>query len=227
MTAETTPAIAMIEDTTGKWKIELRNFPEIEKALGREVLNAFCRCFVHSERLTSTISCIHASAQCHGRESTAHSRDHLSMVWFTIGTLHELADAIQAARKALRERGRLESKSTHWATLRDLRRRWKKEPLFRTVRNKAAFHVDAEVIDEGLKEFVKHHAVELGRGHGDKTIDSTLSLGDLALLKGLGLSRDDQFREFISKVRDDHLAVANAVHSAFYDAVNAAEASHD
>ena len=39
MTADTTPAIELTEDVTGKWKIELRNFPKIEEALGREILN--------------------------------------------------------------------------------------------------------------------------------------------------------------------------------------------
>ena len=57
------PAIELVEPPGDqkRWKIELRNVRQLEDALGRDVLNAFSRCFVHCDRLTSTISCIHAS----------------------------------------------------------------------------------------------------------------------------------------------------------------------
>lgn len=226
MTADTTPAIKLTNDTTGKWKIELTNFPEIEKALGREVLNAFCRCFVHSDRLTSTISCTYASKQHYGRDSTAHKRDHMSMVWFTIGTLRELAHAIRAAHDALHERGWLEPESKHWATLRELQRRWGKDVVFRQMRDRVAFHVDREVINKGLNELVKNPVVELAEGQGEKNIDSTLSLGALALLIGLEMSLDD-YGAFIKTVSADHVAVAEAVQTAFVRAAEAAGVRYD
>ena len=92
---------SLIEEASGRWKIELVNFQKFEEVLERDVLNAFCRCFVHSERLTSTISCMYSSEQLHGRGSIAFGRDLLAMVWFTIGTLRELALALQALRSAL------------------------------------------------------------------------------------------------------------------------------
>ena len=220
MTADTTPAIELTEDTTGKWKIELRNFPKIEEALGREVLNAFCRCFVHSDRLTSLISCIHASGELHGRDSTAHTRDHLSMIWFTIGTLRELVVAIGAAHDALYKRGWLEPESKHWVVLRKLRRTWDKAELMR-IRNKAAFHVDQPLVDKGLDELVRHEVVRLGEGQSEKNVDGTLSLGDLALFHGLELGRDE-FRVLAERVGADHAAAAEAVQLAFCDAAEAA-----
>lgn len=226
MTEDAAPAIKLTEDTTGRWKMELMNFPEFEKALGREVLNAFCRCFVHADRLTSMISCIHASEQHHGPHSTAHRRDHLSMAWFTIGTLRELARAIGVVHDALYKRGALEPESKHWTVLRKLRRRWDKDAVFRKSRDRAAFHVDPDVIDKGLDELVKHHVVELAEGQGEKNIDSALTLGDLALLIGLELNSDG-FRTFIDKVSTDHFAAAEAVQLAFYDAARAAGVSHD
>ena len=69
MTADDKPAIKLSVDDTGKWRIELRNFPETVNALGRDVVNAFCRCFVRSDRLTSIISCEYTSEQYHGRDS--------------------------------------------------------------------------------------------------------------------------------------------------------------
>ena len=145
MTADTTPAIEATENTTGQWKIELRNFPEVEKALGRDVLRAFCRCFIHSDRLTSIASCTVASGQHHGRDSTAHGRDVWSMVWFSIGTLRELAHAIRAARSALKKRDLLDPESAHWVTLRELEDRWENDEFFRDKRDKVAFHVDPQV----------------------------------------------------------------------------------
>ena len=176
MTADNKPAIQLIEDDTVKWKIELRNFPELEKALGRDVVNAFCRCFVHSDRLTSIISCTYASEQYHGRDSTACGRDHMTMIWFTIGTLRELALSIRDARAALAKRGWLEPESEHWAVLRKLEERWENDEFFRTKRNVAAFHVDKELIDKGLNELVKDRVIDLAEGQGEKNIDSTLSL---------------------------------------------------
>ena len=226
MTAGNKSAIKLIEDDTGKWKIELRNFPELENALGRDVVNAFCRCFVHSDRLTSTISCTFTSEQYHGRDSTAHGRDHMTMCWFTIGTLRELALAIRDARAALAKRGWLEPESDHWAVLRKIEDRWENNEFFRTKRNVAAFHVNRQLIDKGLNELVKDHVIVLAEGQGEKNVDSTLSLGVLALFNGLGMSLDE-YGTFIAKVTDDNVAVANAIQTAFLRAAEAAGVLHD
>ena len=220
MTADT-PAIKLTGDATGKWKIELRNFPEIEKVLGREVLNAFCRCFVHSDRLTSTISCTYTSEHHHGHDSVAFGRDLTSMVWFTVGTLRELALAIRDARAALAKRGWLEPESEHWVTLCELEERWENQEFFRTMRNVAAFHVDPKVIDKGLNELVKYPVIDLAEGQGEKNVDSTLSLGALALFDGLEMSLDD-YGAFIEIVSADHGVVAQAVQTAFAHAAEAA-----
>ena len=177
MTEDNRPTIKLTGDDNGKWKIELSNFPELEKALGRDVVNAFCRCFVHSDRLTSMISCTHASEQHHGRDSTAFGRDLMSMVWFTIGTLRELALAIRAARAALAKRGWLERESEHWVTLRKLEDRWENDEFFRTKRDVAAFHVDKKVIDKGLNELVKDQVVDLAEGQGQRNGGITESCG--------------------------------------------------
>lgn len=216
-----TPAITVSNDAAGNWQIELTNFPEVEKALGREVLRAFCRCFVHSDRLTSIGSCTAASEQHHGRDSTAHGRDVWSMVWFSIGTLRELALAIRAARSALGNRGWLEPESEHWVTLRKLEDRWENDEFFREKRNKGAFHVDPGFIDTGLNELVKNHVTTLAEGQSLKSVDSTLSLGNLALFCGLEMSIDE-YGAFVKEVTDDHVAVAKAVQDAFVHAAAAA-----
>ena len=226
MTTDNKPAIKLIDDDPGKWKIELRNFPELEKGLGRDVVNAFCRCFVHSDRLTSIISCDYVSGKFYGRDSTAYGRDLMSMVWFTIGTLRELALAIRDARAALAKRNWLEPKSEHWAALRKIEDRWENDRFFRKIRNVAAFHVDKEIIDKGLDELVKHHVIDLAEGQGEKNVNSTLSLGALALFNGLEMSLDE-FGAFIAKVTDDHVAVPQAIQTAFLCAAEAAGVPYD
>ena len=226
MTEDNRPAIKLTGDDNGKWKIELRNFPELEKALGRDVVNAFCRCFVHSDRLTSTISCTYASEQHHGHDSTVFGRDLMSMVWFTIGTLRELALAIRAARAALVKRGWFDPESEHWVTLRELEDRWENDEYFRTKRDVAAFHVDKDVIDKGLNELVKNQVIDLAEGEGEKNVDSTLSLGALALFQGLEMSLDD-YGAFVKIVSNDNIVVANAIQTAFVRAAEAAGVLHN
>ena len=142
------------EATDGPWKFKLRNLGRFDEVLGRRVLNGFCRCFVHVDRLNSLISCMYTSEQYHGRDSVAYSRDLNTLVWFTVGTLRELARAIEHLRSALARCGRLDPDSAPWVTLRDLERRWKNDD-YRKMRDQAAFHVDESVIERGLNNWLR------------------------------------------------------------------------
>ena len=178
------------EATDGPWKFKLRNLGRFDEVFGRGVLNAFCRCFVHVDRLNSLISCMHTSEQYHGGDSVAYSRDLNTLVWFTVGTLRELARAIQDLRSALARCGRLDPDSAPWVTLRDLERRWNNDD-YRRMRDQAAFHVDDDVIEKGLNELVEDgDDVTLAEGHGRRHVDSRLTLGFLALQNGLDLDLD-------------------------------------
>lgn len=221
---QTKPTIEFVEPTDGqkRWKIELRNFKQLEEAFGRDVLNAFSRCFVHADRLTSTVSCIYASEKLHSRDSVAFERDLNSMVWFTIGTLRELATAIQDLRAALRKRGRLDPNSPPWVTLRGLEDRWEGNEFYRKKRDVGAFHVDPEVIDKGLDELIKDQKdVTLSLGDGRRGVESQLALGLLALHNGLDLDLEG-YRQFLQVVSDDHGDAASAIQEAFIDAARAA-----
>ena len=223
MNHPTRPAIELVEPTGDqkRWKIELRNFRQLDEALGRDVLNAFSRCFVHADRLTSTISCIYASQELHGRDSVGFERDLNTMVWFTIGTLRELAAAIQALRSALAQRGRLDPKSEPWVKLRALEDRWERTEFYRKKRDVAAFHVDGKVIDRGLDELIKDKQdVTLSQGDGSKGVESQLALGLLALHNGLSLDLEE-YGQFLDVVSDDHGAAADAIKTAFMDTARA------
>ena len=214
------PAFSLKETSSGRWKIELVNFQKFDEVLTRDVLNAFCRCFVHSDRLTSTTSCIAASAQLHGKDSIVFGRDLLTLVWFTVGTLRELALTLKALRSALKKRGLLDSGSAPWVTLSELEKRWKRNEFLR-MRNVAAFHIDKKIINDGLTKMIKDSVdVTLAEGDGEKNVSSQTPVGTLALHTGLWPSLDDLkgYGEFIRSVNKDHNEASEAIQKAFIQA---------
>lgn len=215
------PALELVEDGDSKlWHIDLKNFAKFREAIGPDVLAAFACCFVHADRLTSMISFAFVSLQYHGRDSVAYGRDLHTMVWFTVGTLRELATAIRDVRSALAKRGLLDPNSGPWLQLRDVEKRWEDDPFFRNMRNVAAFHVDFDVIEKGIQVLADSRDAVLCTGDSPKGVDCTLTLGFEALHNGLGIE-PDAYRDFLEKVSDDH-GVRDAIQEAFVLAADAA-----
>src|SRR5918992_2836045 len=76
------PAAVLIkEENSQLWRIELRHFGKVREALGADVMNAFCRCFIHADRLISMITFAYTSEKHFGRDSIAFGRDLHTMVW--------------------------------------------------------------------------------------------------------------------------------------------------
>jgi hypothetical protein len=213
------PRVRLVEKPhSSRWAIELENVDGFESLLGRDVLAEFCRCFVHADRITSTVSAIYASERLHGRDSVAFGRDLHTMVWFQIGTLRELALGIRALRAALKRKGILDASSESWLELRELEQRWEDNESFRKMRDKAAFHVDRDVIDRGLDELTNDPVVELSKGDGPKSVKASLTLGLLAMHNGLGMN-PDEYGQFLDKVADG-LGIVHAIQAAFVEAAN-------
>ena len=143
------------------------------------------------------------------------SRDLIAMVWFTIGTLRELAKALKDLRSALKKRGLLDSRHgferSVGHSLCELEARWDRDEFFRKMRNVAAFHIDKKIIDAGLTNMLKDSGVvPLAEGDGRKNIRSQMSVGTLVLHAGLWSSLDD-YGEFIRIVGKDHDLVSEAI----------------
>ncbi len=215
-----------IEEKNNEWRIVLRNFRELDARVGRIVLTAFGRCFVHADRLNSTVSCMHASMQHHGHDSIAYTRDLDAMAWFSIGTLRELARSVGALRSSLKKRDLLDPKSSPWIELNSFEKRWRRDDRYRRVRNKVSFHLDEDVIGSGMEELLQEQHVVLSEGVGEKYVNSRLSLGYLALHRGLGWNLEE-YRKFLEVVKTDHLAVGRAVQEAFVLAVKTAGVACD
>ena len=213
------PAFSLKEEVNGRWKIELVNFQKFEEVLTQKVLNAFCRCFIQSDRLLSATSCSDASEKLNGKNSVVFARDLIAMGWFTIGTLRELAKALKDLRSAMEKRGLLDSGSAPWVTLRELEERWDRDKLFLKMRNVGAFHIDKKIIEDGLTEMLKDSGVvPLAEGDGRKNNRSQMPVGTLALHAGLWGSSLDDYGEFISIVGKDNDRASLAIQRAFIQA---------
>ena len=209
------------EAADGPWEFKLRNLRRFDEVFGRPVLSAFCRCFVHVDRLNSLISSMHTSQQSHGTNSVAYSRDLNTLVWFTVGTLRELALAIRGLRAALATCGRLDTENAPWVALRNLERRWENDADYRRMRNQAAFQVDPEVIERGLNVLVENEDdVTLAEGCGAKHVDSRVTLGLLSLHNGLELDVEG-IGEFLEAVMEGHMVAGKAIQDAFILAAEA------
>lgn len=218
------PSIMLVrEPGSARWTIEIRDFAGFRDAIGPDVLSAFCQCFVHAERLTSLISCAFISEKHYGTDAIPFQRNLHTTVWFTIGTLWELTTALGACRAALKKRNRLEIDSAPWQRLKAFERRWAGEQLVARLRNKAAFHVDGDVVSAGVDELAKADVVVLSRGEGSKADQSSLSLGLSTVFSGLEMSLDD-YRQFMEKVGNDH-GIGEAVQEAFIHATEQAGVS--
>ena len=191
---------------------------ELENRIGRDALTAFSQCFVHTNRLSSVISCIAASKRCYGEDSIAYHRDVNTMVWLSIGTLREMSRAIFDLRKALMCCNLGIIDSDPWRKLNEFEKRWRNDRL----RNQAAFHVTPEVVKKGLESMRTERWVTLIRG-GRRSVESSHDLGFLAVINGLELT-SEAYGEVLDQVFKDHAIVPDAVAEVFMLTVEAAGA---
>ncbi len=214
--------VVLVRESEGqRWRIELEDFADFEQRLGMDVVNAFSRCFVHTDRLTSLKEFWELSERHYRQDSWLLERDRHTIVWFAVGTLRELATAIRDVRAALAKRGMLNPSSEPWIMLRDIEKRWEDDPLYRKMRNVVAFHVDPEVVTEGLQLLSRQGRVVAMEGEGPKEQHSWLKLGLEALYMGCDLNADN-LPKFMSAVGND-LRVTKVIQEAFILALEAAK----
>ena len=182
--------------------IELRNPKHFEEMLGRDVLIGFCRCFVHYDRLMSSVSCLYSSESCNGKESVTYQRDLDGQIWYIVGTLHELALAIQELREHLESQHILDHQCTAWLKISGFMARFEGENTYQRMRNSAAFHVDKKVLGKGIDRLLREQRVLLATGEGRKAGNSRLIIGFDALHNGLH-PNVDELEIFLEKITTD------------------------
>lgn len=117
--------------------------------------------------------------------------------------------------------GCFDGENTHWKRIHDFEEKWNRDRFSAKMRNKGAFHLDADVMLAGINELAKKPSVTLAKGDGPQNIQTTNVLGFLAMVKGLGFNVHDGYRGFLARVHED-LNIADAIIGAFGDAAAAA-----
>lgn len=219
----TAAALRLIEQPgSDERSIELLNLAKFDQTLGTDVLAAFARCFVHTDRLLSLVSFAYVSGKHYGEKTTTFGRDLHTMVWFTIGTLRELALAIQHLRSELKKKHLLMPEADHWVKLRQIEDRWNNDPAFRKMREKAGFHVDKDVMISGVQALVKDvRDIELFKGDNEKQIRGSFTFGTTVMYNGLGWDDLGHYGRFLETVNADHGEVVSAIQHVFIEVTEA------
>jgi hypothetical protein len=211
--ASTTPSVLELNHSTdGSWEIVVSNRSLLIETLGEALVAAFCRCFVHADRLSALLSFAYMTTQTHSLDSATFSRNLDMVVWFTAGTLREFEHAIDGLVQELRAAQIPHAQLPGWSDVQILHR-WSKERLPQNIRNSIAFHVDKEPMLKGVRALAQSSERWVFAKGDDATAGRThLDFGRLPLLKGLSLCIDEQF---IREVRNFKASVPAAFQQMF------------
>jgi|NGEPerStandDraft_6_1074524.scaffolds.fasta_scaffold05776_4 hypothetical protein len=170
----------------GDWEIRTSDLPDLVAVVGEDVLAAFCTCFIHADRIVSLVAFFHVSQKRFKKGSIAEHRNFLTFASFLVGTLKELAENLCHLTAVLKERDLLDAASWkkglgRWQT-------WGTSGPASTVRKKLSFHVDPELVRDGLRSIASTPEKRvLIKGATGKLRDSAFILGQDASLRGLQL----------------------------------------
>ncbi len=173
-----------IGNRTSDWRLEASDLSHLRRAMGEDLLVAFVRCFVHSDRLTSLahFGALNGKAEV---PEPAVSRNYFTCMWLSIGILKEFATALQSLRSELAKQQLLHLDPTALERIRDAEERWQKGLAAKEVRNTQAFHVDSDVIRRGLARLEQGSAPAiLVEGRGTSDYQSRLTIAAQCLVSG-------------------------------------------
>jgi len=200
------PTYIRLADKPTLIAVEIPDLAAFEQKLGEGVLAAFCRCFVHADRLTS-LAHFRALLEHCPSDSVAVTRDYYTMAWFSLGTLREYAKELRHLKSACANAGLLDTTWEEWQSLFAFEKRWDGDGKLVSLRSQIAFHVDPDdkLIPAGLGS-MHGRPVALFMSDKPSIIDerfgSWYRLGMESLLDGHGVARED-FVEVFKKVAAD------------------------
>jgi hypothetical protein len=97
--------LRVTDDGRGTKVFTIPDLQAFRSRLGKEVTEAFCRCFVHCERLSALGDWIRMLAKHEDPEYVTTSRDLWTVLWFAVGTLKELGIELDKLKGKLRKEG--------------------------------------------------------------------------------------------------------------------------
>src|SRR5262245_9802347 len=192
----------LVGNRESQWRLQIKDLAVLRARVGEDVVRAFVRCFVHSDRL---VSLAHFGPLCDevGIKQVAMNRNYLTAVWFAIGTLRELGVSLRALRSALAKKGLLGTDIGPINKLKAVEDRWENDAFLRSLRNTHAFHVNEDIITTGLKRlYNRTRPVTIVEGDSKAEYESSTRIGADAMFLGLGIDESAMKRVF-QIVHDD------------------------
>lgn len=201
----------------GRGRLEVTDPAALRARIGDDVLTAFACCFAHADRLTTLLDVSALSLMRHGPRSVAHDRNVLTKFCFSVGTLHELAMAVNALRGAL-QRARLLAKSDPaWRRLGWLLRGGALRSDVANLRNTIAFHVSDRTLRAGIARLLsRRQSFVIARWDGSKPYAMEFPLGMEAARTGMGLT-PSRLRRKVSRTAMQQVNVAQDLRRLFVD----------
>lgn len=141
-------------DGLGNKKMTIPDLEAFRDRLGREVTEAFCRCFVHSERLAALADWIRMLDKHEDHEAVTTGRDLWTVLWFAVGTLKEFGMELDGLKGHLRRTG-LYDRIANWGILNEVSRTWVHDDKYNQLRDHVSFHTNHNVIRNGLQRLVE------------------------------------------------------------------------
>jgi hypothetical protein len=183
------------------WRLEASDLSSLAGAIGTDLFKAFCRCFVHCNRLVSLAQLVLLNAEHVRLDSIPGGRNARTIVWLAAGTLRELSLSLQILRSELRKRQWLDLDVAALETCRALEVRWQEDDQHRQLRDQVAFHVDADVVARGIDALLaRGGTAALAEGGGPLDQETSFTIADEAVILGAG----DDVEATLASLRDVH-----------------------
>lgn len=175
-----------------EWRLFVSDLAAVRRRLGPDVLEAFCRCYVHADRLVGLITMFLDAMDARGTESVRSRRCLMAFYPFAVGTLRELGYALDYLAGALRRRGILDVEA--WKNGLRKWQIWSESATSTGVRDQISFHLDSRIVHAGVESISNRLAgakVCLYEGDKPDLPDSWFRLAHVALLEGAHLQYGD------------------------------------
>ena len=211
------PVVSVHDEPDGGQRLTIDDLRAFRDQLGSEVTEAFCSCFVHTDRLSSLA---HWSTllEKHGESGIVVTRDLYTILWLGIGSLREFGSALDWLKGCLRRSGLFDKTNSGWTVLNEISRTWVHSDKYKELRNVVAFHVKQELVSSGLQKIVdEQQPVTLGISDKDKRGSTRLGLD--SQLQGIGWTADE-FLELFELVSGHLVLASDNLHTVFADALN-------
>jgi hypothetical protein len=200
------PRGAIVQAPDGRWRIEIDDVADLDRTLGRAVLEALLACLVLSDRLSALAHFIYL-CESFDRDGATWQRNVGTAHYLASGVLRELSHSTKALRSALYARGWYDKADSRMVELRRFEKEWDGDRRLIDARDKAAFHLNDGLMAQGLKTLAgRRTPLVLLQGDGTKYFQVYTPMGQQVVFDGLGFS--DQDKEFFMRSTAADLGIA-------------------